>query len=258
MYAYQDRHELVRQCLNVGHEQLADELSDGVGTWHHAEGDLQRIPLVSFAELHGDERLLDVRQANEWDELHIPDATHIELGALPATEPPAGPLAVMCAHGQCSMTAASPLSRRRGPGDLSAQRNPKPGRQRSWAFPYRSIITIANECPEPGRRPWFAVGGGAPFSRGALDRTPGADPMTATGHSRSGRRALLLLSLAILGVTAAIHWVVVGKLMTADEVAIAIASLSPLASTTTSAIPGAEAEWPSAWSGLCPDSVEPS
>lgn len=119
MDADQDRDELVRQCLNVGYDQLAGELTGGVTAWQHAGGDLQQIPLISFTQLHGDERLLDVRQANEWDDNHIPGAIHVELGSLPGAETPAGPLAVHCAHGQRSMTAASLLARHRRAGNLS-------------------------------------------------------------------------------------------------------------------------------------------
>lgn len=114
----QDRAELVRQCLNVGYEHLAGELAGGTRAWQHAGLNPEQIPLTRFSAL-ADTAILDVRQQAEWDAGHIPGAIHAELGALPAASVPAGPLAVMCAHGQRSMTAASLLARSRGTGNLT-------------------------------------------------------------------------------------------------------------------------------------------
>ncbi|HLI38869.1 MAG TPA: rhodanese-like domain-containing protein [Streptosporangiaceae bacterium] len=114
----QDRAELVRQCLNVGYEHLGGELAGGVRAWQEAGLDVERIPLARFGALDG-AAILDVRQQAEWDAGHVPGAIHIELGSLPRAEIPAGPLAVMCAHGQRSMTGASLLARSRGTAGLS-------------------------------------------------------------------------------------------------------------------------------------------
>jgi hydroxyacylglutathione hydrolase len=63
--------------------------------------------------------VLDVRQQGEFASGHLPGARHVELGALTgAGELPAGPLAVMCGHGERAMTGAS-LLQRAGHRDLT-------------------------------------------------------------------------------------------------------------------------------------------
>jgi rhodanese-related sulfurtransferase len=56
-----------------------------------------------------------VRQASEVADGHLPGAITVELGALAGDRPPvalpAGPVAVMCGHGERAMTAASLLAR---------------------------------------------------------------------------------------------------------------------------------------------------
>jgi rhodanese-related sulfurtransferase len=59
--------------------------------------------------------VLDVRQASEVADGHLPGALAIELGALAGdrlpAELPEGPVTVMCGHGERAMTAASLLAR---------------------------------------------------------------------------------------------------------------------------------------------------
>ena len=58
-----------------------------------------------------DEHVIDVRQANEYCNGHIPDARNIELGAVPeAPLESSGLVTVMCGHGERAMTAASLLA----------------------------------------------------------------------------------------------------------------------------------------------------
>ncbi len=124
----QDRDQLVSQCLSVGYERLAGELAGGVAAWQAAGRPLGVTPLVDVDDLEEGRRILDVRQDSEWAAGHMPDAAHVELGALPARarDLPPGPMSVHCEHGQRSMTAASVLERagrddvqvlRHGPGD---------------------------------------------------------------------------------------------------------------------------------------------
>jgi glyoxylase-like metal-dependent hydrolase (beta-lactamase superfamily II)/rhodanese-related sulfurtransferase len=105
---HQDRREIVRQCLNIGYENLAGELAGGVDAWHAAGGEIATIPLLDATHLDG-RSVVDVRQASEYAAGHVPGATPIELGALPdrMAEVPAGPLAMMCGHGERAATAAS-------------------------------------------------------------------------------------------------------------------------------------------------------
>jgi rhodanese-related sulfurtransferase len=59
--------------------------------------------------------VLDVRQASEIADGHLPEAVTVELGALAGdplpAELPEEPITVMCGHGERAMTAASLLAR---------------------------------------------------------------------------------------------------------------------------------------------------
>jgi rhodanese-related sulfurtransferase len=75
--------------------------------------------------------VIDVRQAGEYANGHLPGARNIELGALTRQAPGLAdrPVMVMCGHGERAATAASVLERARhagvavltgGPADWSA------------------------------------------------------------------------------------------------------------------------------------------
>lgn len=106
----QDRHELVRQCLNIGYENLAGELAGGIDAWIEAGGETQTVELLSGAD-GVDDKTVDVRQDAEFVNGHVPDAVHIELGAMKelASSLPDGHLLMMCGHGERAMTGASVL-----------------------------------------------------------------------------------------------------------------------------------------------------
>lgn len=124
-----DRRELVRQCLNIGYENLAGELAGGTDAWAKAGGRLTSLPLARAEELAG-RRLVDVRQTGEYLAGHVPGSLHVELGRLGQDPPalPEGPLALMCGHGERAATAASLLAGSGhdvaildgGPGDWAA------------------------------------------------------------------------------------------------------------------------------------------
>jgi hydroxyacylglutathione hydrolase len=108
----QDRGDLVRQARKVGYERLTGELAGGMAAWQAAGLPMARIPLVGLDGIEG-RRVLDVRQDAEFAAGHISGAAHVELGALTdRVALPAGPLAVICGHGERAMTAASLLQRR--------------------------------------------------------------------------------------------------------------------------------------------------
>jgi hydroxyacylglutathione hydrolase len=112
----QDRGELARQCRTIGYDHLVGELAGGMAAWRAAHLPEARLPLVQAEQLD-DHRgaVLDVRQASEVADGHLPGALAIELGALAGGRPPAelpeGPITAMCAHGERAMTAASLLAR---------------------------------------------------------------------------------------------------------------------------------------------------
>jgi glyoxylase-like metal-dependent hydrolase (beta-lactamase superfamily II)/rhodanese-related sulfurtransferase len=112
----QDRRELARQCRTIGYDHLAGELAGGMAAWRAARLPEAQLPVVEAEQL-GDQPgvVLDVRQASEVADGHLPGAVAIELGAL-ADDPlpvelPEGPVTVMCGHGERAMTAASLLAR---------------------------------------------------------------------------------------------------------------------------------------------------
>lgn len=108
----QDRAELVRQCRGIGYERLAGELDGGFAAWRAAGLPEASVELVG-PEHAGDRPALDVRQASEVAGGRVPGAIAVELGDLAGgADLPAGPLTVMCSHGQRAMTAASLLAKR--------------------------------------------------------------------------------------------------------------------------------------------------
>ncbi len=109
--ADQDRGELVRQCLDVGHENLLGELDGGITAWAVSGRSLATIRVIAPDQLEG--TVIDVRQANEYRNGHIPHARNIELAALTtATIDTDEPVTVMCGHGERAMTAAGLLAAR--------------------------------------------------------------------------------------------------------------------------------------------------
>jgi glyoxylase-like metal-dependent hydrolase (beta-lactamase superfamily II)/rhodanese-related sulfurtransferase len=114
--AGQDRGELAEACLKVGFDNLTGELDGGIAAWQQAGLGTSAIPLTEpeAMGMPNSRSVLDVRQHSEWTAGHLPGAAHRELGDLTnpaaADELPAGPLAVMCGHGERAMTAASLLA----------------------------------------------------------------------------------------------------------------------------------------------------
>lgn len=123
-----DRRELVRQCLNIGYENLAGTVT--IDAWRAGGGEVAATPLVGAGQVDG-RHVVDVRQSSEFAAGHVPGAVHVELGALPGAARSAGdgPLVVMCGHGERAATAASVLEAAGhddiaildgGPGDWAA------------------------------------------------------------------------------------------------------------------------------------------
>ena len=129
--AGQDVGDLVRQARNVGYEMLLGALAGGIDGWRAAGHETATVPLVDAASTSG--VVVDVRQRAEFADGRIPGARNVELGVIDETDPPPGPLAVMCSHGERAMTGASLLVRRGrrdvrsvvgGPDDWAAQHGP--------------------------------------------------------------------------------------------------------------------------------------
>ncbi len=104
----QDRADLVRQCLDVGLENLVGGLDGSLAAWMHSDRPVEAIPVVGTDHLA--KMLVDVRQANEFGEGHVPGAINVEVASVAAGDIPATPVTVMCGHGERAMTAASMLA----------------------------------------------------------------------------------------------------------------------------------------------------
>ena len=104
-----DRPELVRQCLNIGYENLAGSVT--VDVWRSAGGELRSTSVVTSDDSR---HVVDVRQSNEFADAHVAGATHVELGRLAESSDalPRKPLVTMCGHGERAATAASLLEAR--------------------------------------------------------------------------------------------------------------------------------------------------
>ena len=106
----QDRDDLVRQCLDVGLENLAGVCAGGIREWKRSGRPVGRLSQVDATNLYG--QIIDVRQANEFAEGHVPGAVNIELAAISEATLETGLVTVMCGHGERAMTAASILNSR--------------------------------------------------------------------------------------------------------------------------------------------------
>jgi glyoxylase-like metal-dependent hydrolase (beta-lactamase superfamily II)/rhodanese-related sulfurtransferase len=106
----QDRDEVVRQCLDVGHESIVGELDGGIEAWRSAGRPVTTVPLVGAEAMVG--TVVDVRQRAEFEAGHVPGAINVELGSLAQTPLPDAPVTVMCGHGERAMTGASILTAR--------------------------------------------------------------------------------------------------------------------------------------------------
>jgi glyoxylase-like metal-dependent hydrolase (beta-lactamase superfamily II)/rhodanese-related sulfurtransferase len=119
----QDRGELARQCRTIGYDRLVGELASGMAAWRAANLPQAQLHVIEAERLDDQPGVvLDVRQASEVADGHLPGAVAVELGALAGDRLPAqlpqGPVSVMCSHGPRAMTAASLLARA-GHKDLS-------------------------------------------------------------------------------------------------------------------------------------------
>jgi hydroxyacylglutathione hydrolase len=121
--------DLARQALRIGFDGLVGHLSGGFETWWRsgrtvaAGGRLELAGLARALDADPAERpfVIDVRQASEYAEGHVPGSHHIFAGDLAerlAEVPRDRPIACICASGYRSSVAAS-LLRARGFEDVS-------------------------------------------------------------------------------------------------------------------------------------------
>ena len=109
----------IDQLRRAGYDRVIGFLQDGFDAWRQSGRPVARLATRTPDELAaavaaGSVRVLDVREASEWREGHIPGALHIPGGTLPTRiddVPADRPLAVVCGSGYRSSVAASLLLR---------------------------------------------------------------------------------------------------------------------------------------------------
>jgi hydroxyacylglutathione hydrolase len=115
-----DGRAAARLATAVGIRELGGFLAGGMTSWRAERREVERVERVTVPELaerrarDPDLQVLDVREESEWRDSHIPGSLHVpyhDIHSLPAGLDPARPVAVICASGQRSATAASLLER---------------------------------------------------------------------------------------------------------------------------------------------------
>jgi hydroxyacylglutathione hydrolase len=116
-----ESHRLGRLLEAVGFRRLLGFLTGGVPAWREAGLSVGSTPAIDIAELaerlrRDDVRLLDVRDADEWEEGHVSGSTHLPYHDLRDSVPAelrdgGAPLAVACSAGNRSSIAVSLLKR---------------------------------------------------------------------------------------------------------------------------------------------------
>jgi hydroxyacylglutathione hydrolase len=119
----EDARRAAKLAAAVGVSAFAGYLAGGMTTWREEKRPVARTPRMSVEDLHErwrEVQVLDVRERSEWDAGHIPGSLFVpyhDLDGLPDGLDAAAPVAVVCASGQRSATAASIL-RRDGADDV--------------------------------------------------------------------------------------------------------------------------------------------
>ena len=84
----QDSADLVRQCLDVGQENLLGRLDGGIEAWTAANNTVEQIAVVDAHAMAA--TVIDVRQHNEYETGHLPGAANVELGSIATATIPTG------------------------------------------------------------------------------------------------------------------------------------------------------------------------
>jgi glyoxylase-like metal-dependent hydrolase (beta-lactamase superfamily II)/rhodanese-related sulfurtransferase len=108
----QDLDEVIWQALKIGYENLAGTLAGGIPAWQAAGHPAAATQLLTPGQVDP-ATVIDVRQASEYADGHLPGARNIELGVLTrqAASPEGRPVVTICGHGERAATAASMLER---------------------------------------------------------------------------------------------------------------------------------------------------
>jgi hydroxyacylglutathione hydrolase len=101
----------IAQLRRSGFDRIVGWLRGGMDAWAGEAATLRRVRAPAVVAERA--TVLDVREANEWREGHVPGAVHIPGAQLPnrVDEVPDGPVLVICGTGYRSAIAASLLAR---------------------------------------------------------------------------------------------------------------------------------------------------
>ena len=112
----QDPTDIATAAAKVGFDTVAGELEGGYPAWTQAHTGTEEVALLGpgqmIERLQAGDAVLDIRQSGEYAAGHVPGAVNIELGYLAENlaAVPAGPVIVMCGHGERAMGGASILA----------------------------------------------------------------------------------------------------------------------------------------------------
>jgi glyoxylase-like metal-dependent hydrolase (beta-lactamase superfamily II)/rhodanese-related sulfurtransferase len=101
----------------VGIRNFAGYLAGGMTSWREEKRLTESVERIDVQDLHDrvhQLQILDVREAGEWQQGHIPNAIHTayhDIAAIPKGINPDKPIAVICSSGQRSALAVSLLQR---------------------------------------------------------------------------------------------------------------------------------------------------
>ena len=100
--------EVLWPAAKIGYENIVGEVAGGIDAWTAAALPTTSTPVTEATADEGI-RVLDIRQAAEYQAGHVPGALHVELGELPGAIDRLAdiPTVVMCGHGERAMGAAS-------------------------------------------------------------------------------------------------------------------------------------------------------
>ncbi|MFW6062100.1 MAG: rhodanese-like domain-containing protein, partial [Planctomycetota bacterium] len=107
----------IRYLVRIGYDDIAAYM-DGLAAWETTGREYGRVPAIHANEItrrmsEGESfTLLDVRSIGEWEQGHLPGATHIYVGELPDRldeVPRDRPVTTFCGSGARAMVAASLL-----------------------------------------------------------------------------------------------------------------------------------------------------
>jgi rhodanese-related sulfurtransferase len=101
----------------VGIRNVAGYLAGGMTSWREEKRPTESVQRIDVEDLHDrvqQLQILDVREASEWQQGHIPNAIHTpyhDIAVIPEGINPDKPIAVICSSGQRSAVAVSLLQR---------------------------------------------------------------------------------------------------------------------------------------------------